>query len=152
MLIAVVPSALGYGMAALCPVRQGNSGDDIPFRPPAAVFGIVWPVLYALLGWSMYRSWAEPAPARLAAHAALVAMITAWIPLTSCQGRIREGVWLLLASVLACAYAVALDGTRTTALLLLPLLTWLSFATLMSAWQTGGAAPAGGPPRPRLQP
>ena len=134
MLIAALPALLGYGATALCPVGRNNSGSEIPFRPPAVVFGVVWPVLYAMLGWSAYL--AVGRPAALAVHAALVAMLTAWIPLTSCYGRIKEGVWLLLASVLACLYAVALDDTRRTALLLLPLVTWLSFATLMSAFQT----------------
>lgn len=134
MLVAALPAALGYGATALCPVGENNSGAEIPFRPPAVVFGVVWPVLYGMLGWSMYLALGRPAA--LAAHVALVAMLTAWIPLTSCQGRIREGVWLLLASVLACLYAVALDPGRRTALLLLPLATWLSFATLMSAFQT----------------
>lgn len=134
MLVAAVPALLGYGAAVLCPVGENNSGAEIPFRPPAVVFGIVWPVLYGMLGWSMYLSLGKPVA--LAVHAALVTMLTAWIPLTSCYGRIKEGVWLLLGSVLTCLYAMALDPKRRTTLLLLPLVTWLSFATLMSAFQT----------------
>lgn len=134
MLVAAVPALLGYAAAAACPVSGANSGAEIPFRPPALAFGVVWPVLYLLLGVSTYLALRRPAA--LAAHAALIAMLTAWIPLTSCYDRVREGVWLLVASVLACAYAVALDPGRRTALLLLPLTVWLSFATLMAAFQT----------------
>lgn len=130
----MVPAALGYGASVACPVGRNNSGAEIPFRPPAFVFGIVWPILYAMLGWSMYLSSAGH-PVRFALHALLTAMLTAWIPLTSCYGRKKEGVWLLLASVLTCGYAMALDASAR--LLLLPLIVWLSFATLMSAWQTG---------------
>jgi tryptophan-rich sensory protein len=134
MLIATVPALMGYVAGAVCPVGKNNSGAEIPFRPPAIVFGIVWPILYALFGWSMYLS--LPRPASLALHLALAAMLTAWIPLTSCYGRIKEGVWLLLASVLVCSYAIAIDASGASKLLLLPLATWLSFATLMSAFQT----------------
>jgi tryptophan-rich sensory protein len=126
--LVLLPGALGYAASAICPPTE-RAGAGVPFRPPPIAFAIVWPILYALLGWSMYLAKGNC----LAAHLVLTAMITAWIPLTACAGRHVEGVWLLVACVLAAGYTIAL-GDRFTAILLLPLATWLSFATLLAAW------------------
>lgn len=135
MALLLVPGLLGFGASALCPVGRNNAGNDVPFRPPAAAFGVVWPVLYLLLGACLRLAARGRDAAGGAALAALVAALTAWIPVTSCASLKREGVWLLLVAILACGYAMVID--RRYALLLLPLLVWLSFATLMSAWSVG---------------
>lgn len=142
-LIIVAPAALGYGASAVCPMSS-KDGANIPFRPPPWVFMAVWPVLYGLLGWSAACSLfskTEPEADRMllfALHAALTLTLTAWVPLASrsCMGRKKEGLWLLLVSVLLCAYLVALD--RRTAITLVPLLVWLSFAMLLSAFNVRG--------------
>lgn len=140
-----MPAALGFGASWACPMSS-LSGSRVPFRPPPFVFGVVWPILYGMLGYSSYLSARDPV--RLSIHVALSLMLAAWVVLDSCMGRVKEGVWLLLASVLVCCYAIAADEGRQTAMLLLPLAAWLSFATLMSAFRTSGEysdpAPASG--------
>jgi tryptophan-rich sensory protein len=104
------------------------------------VFGVVWPVLYGLLGYSSHLAALSRDPARLALHLAISLALAGWLVLDSCMRRVKEGVWLMAATALACCYAIALDRGRTTALLLMPLAAWLSFATLMSAFRTTPAA------------
>lgn len=40
-----------YIVSAYYPINQ-NAGKEVPFRPPAYVFGIVWPILLLLIGYS----------------------------------------------------------------------------------------------------
>lgn len=137
MAITLLPGALGFASAALCPVDKG-AGSSVWFRPPPIAFGIVWTVLYALLGYSAYlASWST---ARLALHALLSLMLAAWMPLHSgsCAGRKREALWLISLSALLCCYVIATDGSLTTMYLLLPLLGWLCFAALISAMDRPG--------------
>lgn len=133
-LLVVAPAALGYGASAVCPMGK-DEGANVAFRPPPWVFGAVWPVLYGLLGWSFAQAVRRKKDqAVIALHALLVLALTSWVPLASrsCAGRRKEGLWLILVSVLLCAYLVAMD--RETALLLTPLLVWLSFAMMLSAF------------------
>ena len=53
------PIIRGYLTANICPMNS-NSGSKIKFRPPGYIFGIVWPILYLLLGaawiyWEKYK-------------------------------------------------------------------------------------------------
>ena len=48
------PMVAGYGVSKFC--KMGKSGVNIKFRPPPYVFGIVWPILYILLGLSWIHS------------------------------------------------------------------------------------------------
>ena len=138
MPVVLFPAIIGYGLSWVCPVGKGHDTSEsaIPFRPPAWVFGVVWPVLYILLGVSLFLSLSDPI--LLSLHALIVLALAAWIPVTSCWGMKREGMWILVACVLACAYAMLLS--KRSALLLAPLLVWVSFAVLMSAWQIGAHA------------
>lgn len=135
MALAAVPAAAGYATSAIC--RMPPS-DDIPFRPPRWVFAVVWPVLYALLGFAWYRTAVAFGAAGLASasYALTTALLTAWLGVYSCQRRAREAVFVLLASVLAISFSLALSA-KAEALMLIPLLVWASFATLMNAWQVG---------------
>lgn len=128
--LSLAPALAGYGMNAVCPRAQGHYGDAIPFRPPPMAFKIVWPIMYALLGRSIYLhngDWMA-----LSLHMAIALGLAAWIPLTSCYNKRKEGVWLLLLCVMLCGYAMSMDSAAFA--LLLPLLVWLCFATLMNAW------------------
>lgn len=135
MVLLAVPAVAGYAASAAC---RMPSSDDIPFRPPRWVFGVVWPVLYTLLGLAWYRTavrfgavgWAS------ATYLLTTLLLTAWLVVYSCMRRVRESVWVLLASVLSVSFNVALSG-GPEALMVIPLLVWASFATLMNAWQAG---------------
>lgn len=143
--LAIVPGATGYAMSAVCPMRSGASGGSVAFRPPPLTFAIVWPILYVLLGISWFRVAGKTGVlgAASAAHLAVVLVLNAWIWVYSCREDKRNAVFVLLASVLVTGTAMLLSGLVET-LLLLPLLVWLNFATLMNATEVQGGSPAGG--------
>lgn len=92
--LVLVPAAAGFAASAACPMRK-NDGKTIPFRPPAWVFGFIWPVLYITFGaaWFLAASSAIDGAKALDAtvllgaaavslpYAVCTAAMTAWLPL-----------------------------------------------------------------------
>lgn len=134
--VIFVPMLSGYLASYFCGnqrMREGNTS----YTPPGWVFGIVWPILYTLIGYSWYRNIDD---AKLAAlYGALVALLTSWIPITSCFDKQIEGVWIIVLSILLTSYCMLLSS-HADRLLLLPLLVWLLFATLLSVGKLDAAA------------
>ncbi len=138
--LVAVPAAVGYALSAAC---RMPSSSDIPFRPPAWVFGVVWPILYLLLGVAWFRTAvaAGTLTFRSASYLLTTALLGLWLVVYSCMRNTKGAVFVLLASVLSVAFNIALSGP-VERLMLIPLMVWLCFATLMNAWQTSMPPPA----------
>lgn len=134
MLLAAIPALLGYALSAAC---RMPSSDEIPFRPPSWVFGVVWPILYTLLGIAWFRTAVSRGVVSFASASYLLtsAMLAMWLVVYSCWKQTKNAVFVLLASVLCVAFNIALSAPAEK-LMVLPLIVWVSFATLMNAWQT----------------
>ncbi|HEY6868245.1 MAG TPA: TspO/MBR family protein [Novosphingobium sp.] len=115
--------------------------------PPPAAFGIVWSVLYVLIG----LAGASVAAARgaagrgiaLAAFAVQLLLNLAWSPLFFGMHQISHALWLLIAldvAVLATA-ALCWRVRPVAGMLLLPYLAWVLFATTLN-WQILSLNPA----------
>lgn len=156
IVLAAVPSIMGYTASALCKMPKS---DNIPFRPPAWVFGVVWPILYLLLGIAWYRSAVAFGFLSIPSVSYLLtsSLLTLWLVVYSCFQQTKNAVFVLLASVLSVCFNIALSDDPER-LMLLPLLVWISFATLMNAWQTGvlddekKKPSASNPPHPNPRP
>lgn len=108
--------------------------------PPPAAFGIVWSILYVLMGlafamvcaaWGKRgRGWA------IAAFLVQFALNLAWSPLFFGAHRITAALYLLAAIDVAVIVTIALfwRARRAAALLMLPYLAWILFATVLN-WQ-----------------
>jgi tryptophan-rich sensory protein len=145
--LVAVPAAIGYAVSAACDMPKS---DVIPFRPPPWVFGVVWPALYLLLGvaWCRTAVSAGALSAASASYLLTTLLLGAWLVVYSCRRDTKNAVFVLLASVLSAAFNIALSAPAER-LMVLPLIVWLSFATLMNAWQTSASAAsdAGAPAR-----
>lgn len=108
--------------------------------PPPALFGIVWSILYVLMGIALTMViTARGAPGRgaaMAAFAVQLALNLAWSPLFF--GAHKIGAALVLLIVLDVAVVITILLFRKVrplaAWLLLPYLAWALFATLLN-WQ-----------------
>jgi len=112
------------------------------WAPPAWVFGPVWSALYAMMGVSAWLVWRSPGSrvlalglfgAQLAANALWSWMFFAWH-----RGALAA-VEVLVLLALIVATAVAFWRTsRLAALLLVPYLFWVSFASVLTwtLWRT----------------
>ena len=109
------------------------------FMPPGWLFGVVWPILYVMLGLALALVLAEPASARrrtaLGLFFAQLALNFAWSPIFFAAHAIRPA--LLVIVVLAGLAAMTASEFRrlkpVAGWLLLPYLAWLCFAAALTA-------------------
>ena len=129
--------------------RVSNSGYDNAWfaaldkpgiMPPGAVFGIVWPLLYILLGIAVAIIWfARGAEGRGTALGLFIVQMLvnyAWSPLFFAAHQVSAAFWLILLLIaLVVATVVAFARIRpVAAVLMLPYLAWLCFAGVLN-WQ-----------------
>lgn len=108
--------------------------------PPPATFGIVWTVLYVLMGLALaliVTAWGARGRAlAIGAFVVQLALNLAWSPLFFGAHQIKAALFLLVAIDLAAGVTVvAFHRVRPrAALLLAPYLAWVLFATVLN-WQ-----------------
>lgn len=137
--LALAVAALGASMTDLGPWYQGLRFP--PWKPPDWLFGPAWTTIFALAALSASRAW-EHAPT-LAYRARLLALFlvngllnVAWSALFF---RLHRPDWAMTEVVLLWASIVVLivytwRASPFAALLLLPYLAWVTFATALN-WQ-----------------
>ena len=109
------------------------------FMPPGIAFGLVWPVLYALLGVAVAIILAEPPSRRRTVGLTLffvqMALNFAWSPLFFAAHAIVLAKWVIfiMAALAAAAAGQFLRLKRVAGLLLVPYLIWLVFAATLNA-------------------
>ncbi len=133
----VIPLAVG-GLSALV---TGGSMDiygevtQPPLSPPGWVFPVVWSILYALMGVSLYLVWASDAPKEQKAAAVVVFGISLllnflWSPIFfAARGFLAAFVVLVLLWLSVIGVIIAFSRIKKAAgLLQLPYLLWVTFA------------------------
>jgi len=124
------PLALGYLVSAACPM-DGSQGAELPQRPPAFVFGIVWPILYLCTGYA-WVSVRRRASWHNALMYLLVFLLTLW-PLTfSCLGYEKAAIFVLALIIATTVGVMALHESRSAVVALVPLLAWCLVAFLLN--------------------
>lgn len=138
IILAFIPAASGYALSSACDMPPSN---DVPFRPPPWVFASLWPVLYLLLGaaWFLTATDRGVISFQSLTYLLTVVALNCWLVVYSCLRQKKNGVFVLLATVLCVAYNILVSGSAERAMLI-PLAVWVSFATLMNAWQTATEA------------
>ena len=147
-----VAGLLGWLLAAFAAAAVGAvaSVDAAAFyaqlskpswAPPAAVFGPVWTVLYSLMGIAAWLVWRSPRAVsgaltlfgvQLAANALWSWLFFAWH-----RGAFAAVEVLLLLVLIAATVRAFFQSSRLAAVLLLPYLLWVAFASALtwSVWQ-----------------
>lgn len=110
------------------------------WAPPAGVFGPVWSVLYSLMGiaaWLIWRS--GPSRSALALFFAQLAAnaLWSWLFFAWHLGALATMEVLVLLGLIAATMKAFWQSSRMAALLLLPYLLWVAFASALtwSLWQ-----------------
>jgi tryptophan-rich sensory protein len=112
-----------------------------PWAPPAEVFGPVWTVLYLLMGVSAWLVWREPRPSRGALVLFGVQLVAnalwSWLFFAWHRGALAAVEVLVLLVLIAATVRAFWQTSRLAALLLLPYLLWVSFASALTwaVWQ-----------------
>ena len=141
----LVPAVLLLGFVS---GRLGGDASDPWFValekpaifPPPAAFGIVWPILYTMMGLAaamVCAAWGSRyrLPSILAFAVQLLVNL-AWSPVFFGEHQITLALGILIALDLAVLLTLVLfwKVRRIAALLLLPYLAWILFATVLN-WQ-----------------
>ena len=121
------PIIISYIVIAICPMKK-NIGSNIKFRPPSYIFGIVWPILYILLGYA----WVNAKEYSIF-YLLLSLSLASWLVVYSCFNNKSLALGVILLSILLVLICYTLSNLRSK-LLLLPLLVWLFFALLLSVF------------------
>ena len=109
------------------------------FMPPGWVFGVVWPILYALLGLALALILAEPPSDRrrnaLILFFAQLAINFAWSPVFFAAHAIQAALGMIVVMAGLAAFAAGqFRRIRPLAgLLMLPYLLWLCFAAALNS-------------------
>ena len=143
IICVIVIELLGGASGWLSNSGYGNEWFDNlqkpSFMPPGFVFGIVWPILYGVLGIALGMVLSEPPSARRAMALTLffIQMVLnfAWSPI------FFGGHDIVLAKVIIFAMAVLAAAAagqflrirRVAGLLMVPYLAWLIFAATLNA-------------------
>lgn len=141
--IAAIPTVIAFASSLVVGPRGRPGCPPSPLQPPGFVFGIVWPVLYVLVGSATAVMWRVRHDASdVIAMIFLVVGLNVWWAAfggPSCRDKSASlasiAALALGATALAARFATA---SRSAASLAAPLVAWMWFATLLSA--TSGAA------------
>lgn len=143
-IVAVIAIELLGGLSGwLSNSGYGNGWFDAllkpSFMPPGWAFGVVWPILYALLGVAVGMIIAEPPSDRrrlgLVLFFVQLVLKLAWSPIFFALHAIEAAKWVIfIMAILAAAAAGQFYRIRKTAgLLMIPYLAWLVFAASLNA-------------------
>jgi tryptophan-rich sensory protein len=143
LLAVVVIEILGGASGWLSQSGYGNPWFDAlqkpSFMPPGWTFGVVWPILYALMGIALAMIVAEPPSPRRQAGLTLffiqLVLNFAWSPIFFAGHDIRLAkiIIFVMTAVAAAAAGQFLRLRKTAGLLMVPYLAWLVFATTLNA-------------------
>ncbi|KAL0254390.1 hypothetical protein SLS55_009865 [Diplodia seriata] len=145
----LLPVVAGAGIGYLTRPQTDSTYDKLKRpkgRPPAWLFGPVWTLLYAGMGYASYRAWAagltslDPVKADAAKQGATLYTIQLglnllWMPLFFGFGRPLAATVdiVALTGTVGCLAYTWSQVDQTSAWLMAPYLAWLSFATYLSA-------------------
>ena len=139
-----VPLCLGLGLLS---GRAAGSGADNPWfalldkpalYPPPLAFPIVWTALYVLMGFALALiAAARGARGRRVAIAAFVVQLAlnlSWSPVFFLEHRLTLALGIIVALIVAVAITIVLVWRvrRMAAVLLLPYLAWICFASFLN--------------------
>jgi tryptophan-rich sensory protein len=110
------------------------------WAPPAGVFGPVWSVLYTLMGisvWLVWRSRSSQGAFVLFFAQLAVNALWSWLFFAWHQGALATAGVLVLLALIAGTMRAFWKRSRVAAVLLLPYLLWVAFASALtwSVWQ-----------------
>ena len=143
VLAVIAIELLGGASGWLSNSGYGNGWFDSlqkpPFMPPGWTFGVVWPILYALLGIAVAMVLAEPPSPRrqvaLTLFLVQLALNFAWSPIffTGHDIGLAKIVIFVMTVIAAAAAGQFLRLRSVAGLLLVPYLVWLIFAASLDS-------------------
>ena len=127
-ILLLLPLISGYALSSICGPSK-TSGQSVKFRPEPWVFGVVWPILYLLLGFA----WTQSKQYSLF-YIILNILLNLWLIVYVCQKNKIGGIYIILLSLLSLVY-IFISVKKQIKYYLVPLLIWLLFALLLNTFE-----------------
>ena len=129
ILIFSIPIISGFVSGSICKMGD-DAGKDINARPPGYMFGIIWTLLYLLLGgaWLYSRSKNNENYSSDILYLLLILSLCLWIIVYSCKKDKKKALYILPISMLITICILI----HTPNFYIAPLLIWLLFALLLN--------------------
>jgi tryptophan-rich sensory protein len=141
LLVAFIAAAVG-AIASVDAAAFYSQLVRPSWAPPAGAFGPVWSVLYALMGIAAWLVW-RVGPGRVAALTIFVVQLAvnalwSWLFFAWRFGALAFIDALVLFALIVVTIVLFWRASRLAALLLLPYLAWVGFASALtwSVWKT----------------
>lgn len=132
-LLLFVPTIVMYASLGILELvckastKMKNAGNNVKFRPPGWVFGVIWPVLYLLLGFALVQ--VKNSVTYIVVLSLLLASFISWIYLYSCKSK-KAAIFNLLVSLML--GIMLFSYSQSVGFLVSPLIGWLIFALILS--------------------
>lgn len=125
-LVFIFPALIVYIPSIFFPLN--NAGKNVPFRPPGYVFGIVWPILFLLLGFSWFN--------RLDLsylYLILSILLSTWIIIYN-YSKTLSFIEIII-TIIFTIFLILYKYKQDSSLLLIPLILWLVFASTLNGYE-----------------
>ena len=119
-----IPMLSVYIVSYYYPISK-QASKDIWFGPPPYVFGIVWPILLLLIGFSWYLR-----PNLSFYYTILTILLSTWSIFWS-YSKIYSLINIIITAFFT-LYLIFKKYSKKSSVLLIPLFLWLSFASLLN--------------------
>lgn len=141
--LVLVPLIVLLGSASGALSGSGESGwytalEKPSIQPPGWLFGVVWPILYLLMGLALamivHARGSRGRALGIGLFAAQLAVNLLWSPIFFGMHQVSFAFWwilLMLALAIATTFAFA-RVRRAAAWLMVPYLVWISFAAMLN--------------------
>ena len=127
------PLVVSYLVSSQCP-PQNTAGATVVGRPPGYVFGIVWFILYLMIGYSWYNYSGEYNDLINIGFILLIILLNSWVVLYGCYDKNINSLYSILLSILVTVVLIMIlyKDSLLSSVLLVPLMIWLFFALMLN--------------------
>jgi tryptophan-rich sensory protein len=134
--LILVPQVLSLLIQFLFP-SDFTTNKKVFFQPPGFVFGIVWTLIYILLGFYLYLLVQQRKSNKHFAYMLTIFVFNllfnfSWTPIVNNQKKYKVGIFLIALMIFTLLLLISIDTKPVNRSLLIPYLSWLFLALLLN--------------------
>ena len=134
--LILIPQIASFIIQLLFP-SDFSKNKKIFFQPPGFVFGIVWTLIYFLLGVYLYLLIQQKEKNKHFKFMMLVFIVNmvlnlSWTPIVNNYKKYKTGIFMIALMIFTLFLLIAIDNKPINRTLLVPYLSWLFVALLLN--------------------
>ena len=127
---ACIPFLVGFFVSSICSFSKTES-KRTRIAPPSYIFGIIWPILYIIIGYAWASEYKNKYVDVIFFINALFSGI--WLYMFNCKNNKRLSLYIILIIIATSFMMIHVCNQLNNKILLCLYTTWLLFAMLMNA-------------------